>query len=374
VVGNDVLVVGAIVTHTLWLYCVKRLLLIFPTLLGILIVAFTIIQFLPGGPVEKMLQDVGSEESRLWGIGLSANYTGQPAGVYRGRLGVDQQQIDELKALYGFDKPTHERFIKMVVGYAHLDFGSSFFWNKTVYQLIVEKLPVSASLGLWSFLLTYFISIPLGIAKAIRHGSRFDLYTSLAVLIGYSIPGFVLGIVMVIFFGQGTFFLQLFPLGGLVSDDFAQLSLVAKVLDYFWHLALPLACLVIGSFAALTMLTKNTVLEEIQKQYIQTARAKGLSETTILWKHALRNALIPILTGFPLAFLSAFFTGSLVIETLFSLDGLGLLSFEALMKRDYPVVMGILFLFSFLLLLAKLINDLLYVALDPRVRLDKRSG
>jgi microcin C transport system permease protein len=373
-VGNDVLVVGAIVTHTLWLYCVKRLLLIFPTLLGILIVAFTIIQFLPGGPVEKMLQDVGSEESRLWGIGLSANYTGQPAGVYRGRLGVDQQQIDELKALYGFDKPTHERFIKMVVGYAHLDFGSSFFWNKTVYQLIVEKLPVSASLGLWSFLLTYFISIPLGIAKAIRHGSRFDLYTSLAVLIGYSIPGFVLGIVMVIFFGQGTFFLQLFPLGGLVSDDFAQLSLVAKVLDYFWHLALPLACLVIGSFAALTMLTKNTVLEEIQKQYIQTARAKGLSETTILWKHALRNALIPILTGFPLAFLSAFFTGSLVIETLFSLDGLGLLSFEALMKRDYPVVMGILFLFSFLLLLAKLINDLLYVALDPRVRLDKRSG
>lgn len=373
-VGNDVLVVGAIVTHALWLYCVKRLLLIFPTLLGILIVAFTIIQFLPGGPVEKMLQDVGSEESRLWGIGLSANYTGQSAGVYRGRLGVDQQRIDELKALYGFDKPTHERFIKMVVGYAHLDFGSSFFWNKTVYQLIVEKLPVSASLGLWSFLLTYFISIPLGIAKAIRHGSRFDLYTSLAVLIGYSIPGFVLGIVMVIFFGQGTFFLQLFPLGGLVSDDFAQLSLVAKILDYFWHLALPLACLVIGSFAALTMLTKNTVLEEIQKQYIQTARAKGLSETTILWKHALRNALIPILTGFPLAFLSAFFTGSLVIETLFSLDGLGLLSFEALMKRDYPVVMGILFLFSFLLLLAKLINDLLYVALDPRIRLDTRSG
>ena len=373
-VGNDVLVVGAIVTHALWLYCVKRLLLIFPTLLGILIVAFTIIQFLPGGPVEKMLQDVGSEESRLWGIGLSANYTGQSAGVYRGRLGVDQQRIDELKALYGFDKPTHERFIKMVVGYAHLDFGSSFFWNKTVYQLIVEKLPVSASLGLWSFLLTYFISIPLGIAKAIRHGSRFDLYTSLAVLIGYSIPGFVLGIVMVIFFGQGTFFLQLFPLGGLVSDDFDQLSLVAKILDYFWHLALPLACLVIGSFAALTMLTKNTVLEEIQKQYIQTARAKGLSETTILWKHALRNALIPILTGFPLAFLSAFFTGSLVIETLFSLDGLGLLSFEALMKRDYPVVMGILFLFSFLLLLAKLINDLLYVALDPRIRLDTRSG
>lgn len=294
---------------------------------------------------------------------------GQASGVYRGRVGVDPQKLEEIKALYGFDKPAHERFIDMVVGFARFDLGTSFFYNRSVWELIVEKLPVSASLGLWSFLLTYLVSIPLGISKAVRHGSPFDLYTSLAILIGYAIPGFVLGVIMLVFFGGGSFF-QIFPLRGLTSDDFEQLSLIGKVLDYFWHLALPLTCLVIGSFAVITMLTKNTMLEEIRRQYVLTARAKGLDEQVVLWRHVLRNALIPIVTGFPAAFVAAFFTGSLLIETLFSLDGLGLLSYEAVMKRDYPVVMGTLFFFSLLGLLAKLINDLLYVVVDPRVQFE----
>jgi len=301
--------------------------------------------------------------------GSAVGDVGQASGVYRGRVGVDPQKLEEIKALYGFDKPAHERFIDMVVGFARFDLGTSFFYNRSVWELIVEKLPVSASLGLWSFLLTYLVSIPLGISKAVRHGSPFDLYTSLAILIGYAIPGFVLGVIMLVFFGGGSFF-QIFPLRGLTSDDFEQLSLIGKVLDYFWHLALPLTCLVIGSFAVITMLTKNTMLEEIRRQYVLTARAKGLDEQVVLWRHVLRNALIPIVTGFPAAFVAAFFTGSLLIETLFSLDGLGLLSYEAVMKRDYPVVMGTLFFFSLLGLLAKLINDLLYVVVDPRVQFE----
>ena len=282
---------------------------------------------------------------------------------------MDPQKLEEIKALYGFDKPATERFVDMVIGFASFDLGTSFFYNRSVWELIVEKLPVSASLGLWSFLLTYLVSIPLGISKAVRHGSSFDLYTSLAILIGYAIPGFVLGVIMLVFFGGGSF-LQIFPLRGLTSDDFEQLSLIGKVLDYFWHLALPLTCLVIGSFAVITMLTKNTMLEEIRRQYVLTARAKGLDEQVVLWRHVLRNALIPIVTGFPAAFVAAFFTGSLLIETLFSLDGLGLLSYEAVMKRDYPVVMGTLFFFSLLGLVAKLINDLLYVVVDPRVQFE----
>ena len=353
-------------------YIVKRLLLMVPTLLGILLVTFTLIQFVPGGPVEQMVQMLKGDHAAT-GIavpgGSAAGDGGQASGVYRGRVGVDPQKLEEIKALYGFDKPAHERFIDMVVGFARFDLGTSFFYNRSVWELIVEKLPVSASLGLWSFLLTYLVSIPLGISKAVRHGSPFDLYTSLAILIGYAIPGFVLGVIMLVFFGGGSFF-QIFPLRGLTSDDFEQLSLIGKVLDYFWHLALPLTCLVIGSFAVITMLTKNTMLEEIRRQYVLTARAKGLDEQVVLWRHVLRNALIPIVTGFPAAFVAAFFTGSLLIETLFSLDGLGLLSYEAVMKRDYPVVMGTLFFFSLLGLLAKLINDLLYVVVDPRVQFE----
>lgn len=353
-------------------YIVKRLLLMVPTLLGILLVTFTLIQFVPGGPVEQMVQMLKGDHAAT-GIavpgGSAVGDVGQASGVYRGRVGVDPQKLEEIKALYGFDKPAHERFIDMVVGFARFDLGTSFFYNRSVWELIVEKLPVSASLGLWSFLLTYLVSIPLGISKAVRHGSPFDLYTSLAILIGYAIPGFVLGVIMLVFFGGGSFF-QIFPLRGLTSDDFEQLSLIGKVLDYFWHLALPLTCLVIGSFAVITMLTKNTMLEEIRRQYVLTARAKGLDEQVVLWRHVLRNALIPIVTGFPAAFVAAFFTGSLLIETLFSLDGLGLLSYEAVMKRDYPVVMGTLFFFSLLGLLAKLINDLLYVVVDPRVQFE----
>jgi microcin C transport system permease protein len=351
-------------------YIVKRLLLMVPTLLGILLVTFTLIQFVPGGPVEQMVQMLKGDHAAT-GIavpgGSAVGDVGQASGVYR--VGVDPQKLEEIKALYGFDKPAHERFINMVVGFARFDLGTSFFYNRSVWELIVEKLPVSASLGLWSFLLTYLVSIPLGISKAVRHGSPFDLYTSLAILIGYAIPGFVLGVIMLVFFGGGSFF-QIFPLRGLTSDDFEQLSLIGKVLDYFWHLALPLTCLVIGSFAVITMLTKNTMLEEIRRQYVLTARAKGLDEQVVLWRHVLRNALIPIVTGFPAAFVAAFFTGSLLIETLFSLDGLGLLSYEAVMKRDYPVVMGTLFFFSLLGLLAKLINDLLYVVVDPRVQFE----
>ena len=353
-------------------YILKRLLLMIPTLFGILLVTFTLIQFVPGGPVEQMVQMLKGDHAAT-GIavpgGSAVGDVGQASGLYRGRVGVDPQKLEEIKALYGFDKPAHERFIDMVVGFARFDLGTSFFYNRSVWELIVEKLPVSASLGLWSFLLTYLVSIPLGISKAVRHGSPFDLYTSLAILIGYAIPGFVLGVIMLVFFGGGSFF-QIFPLRGLTSDDFEQLSLIGKVLDYFWHLALPLTCLVIGSFAVITMLTKNTMLEEIRRQYVLTARAKGLDEQVVLWRHVLRNALIPIVTGFPAAFVAAFFTGSLLIETLFSLDGLGLLSYEAVMKRDYPVVMGTLFFFSLLGLLAKLINDLLYVVVDPRVQFE----
>ncbi|MEY4083755.1 MAG: hypothetical protein RL483_1124 [Pseudomonadota bacterium] len=356
----------------LWLYVLKRLGLLLPTLLGILLVTFTLIQFVPGGPVEQMVQmlkgdHAGAAAGSAVPGGSASGDVGQGSqGLYRGRVGVDQARLQEIRALYGFDKPVVERFVDMVLGFMRFDLGTSFFHNRSVWELIVDKLPVSISLGLWSFLITYAVSIPLGIAKAVRHGSRFDLATSLAILVGYAIPGFVLGVILLVFFGGGSF-LQLFPLRGLTSDDFSTLSVFGKVLDYFWHLFLPLTCLVLGSFAVVTMLTKNTMLEEIRRQYVLTARAKGLDEKVVLWRHVLRNALIPIVTGFPAAFVGAFFTGSLLIETLFSLDGLGLLSYESVMKRDYPVVMGTLFFFSLLGLLAKLANDLLYVFVDPRV-------
>jgi microcin C transport system permease protein len=340
-------------------YILKRLLLMIPTLLGILLVSFVIIQFVPGGPVEQLL-----EELRGRGIAGEVASTG---GGYRGAQGVDAARLKEIRELYGFDKPAWERFLDMVVRYAQFDLGTSYFHHKTVWDLMIEKLPVSISLGLWSFLLVYAVSIPLGIAKAIRHGSRFDLWTSAAILVGYAVPGFVLGVALLVLFGGGSF-LQWFPLRGLVSDNWASLSLAGKILDYFWHLTLPLICLVLGSFAVTTMLTKNTFLEEIRRQYVLTARAKGLSERRVLYRHVFRNALIPLVTGFPAAFVGAFFAGSLLIETLFSLDGLGLLSYEAVMRRDYPVVLGSLYFFSLLALVTKLITDLMYVWVDPRVK------
>ena len=345
----------------MWAYILKRILLMVPTLLGVLLVTFAIIQFVPGGPVEQVMSQLTSRTSG-----------GERAGAdsaYRSRQGVDPAQIEELKKLYGFDKPAHERFIKMVADYARFDLGQSFVHHKDVWGLIQEKLPVSISLGLWTFFLSYLVSVPLGIAKAVRAGSRFDLVTSVVVLVGYAIPGFVLGVALLVLFGGGSF-LQWFPLRGLTSANWDELSLGAKVVDYLWHIALPVTASVVGSFAVITMLTKNAFLDEIRKQYVLTARAKGLDERKVLWKHVFRNALIPLVTGFPAAFIGAFFTGSLLIETLFSLDGLGLLGYESVMRRDYPVVLGTLYLFTLIGLVTKLISDLCYVWVDPRVKLD----
>jgi microcin C transport system permease protein len=342
-------------------YLVKRILLMVPTLFGILLITFAVMQFVPGGPVEQLLQE-------LRGRGAPGEVATSD-NTYRGRQGVDEAKLEEIRKLYGFDKPAHVRFWEMIKRFARFDLGTSYFQQKSVWNLIKEKLPVSISLGLWTFFISYLVSIPLGIAKAVRHGSRFDLVTSTLVLAGYAIPSFVLGVVLLVLFGGGSFW-QVFPLRGLTSDNFAQLSMAGKVMDYLWHIAMPVTAMVVGSFAVTTMLTKNTFLEEIRRQYVLTARAKGLSETTVLYKHVFRNALIPLVTGFPAAFVGAFFTGSLLIETLFSLDGLGLLSYESVIRRDYPVVLGTLYFFTLIGLVTKLISDLSYVWVDPRVKFD----
>lgn len=341
-------------------YILKRLLLMVPTLLGVLLLTFVVIQFVPGGPVEQMVAQLQGRDSGGEGAATSG------AG-YRGRQGVDAARIAEIRAFYGFDKPAHERFMQMLGQFARFDLGKSFFYPKDVWQLVKEKLPVSISLGLWTFFLSYVISVPLGIAKAVRAGTRFDTLTSLIVLIGYAIPGFVLGVALLVIFGGQ---LQWFPLRGLTSSNWDTLSWGAKVVDYLWHITLPITASVLGAFAVTTMLTKNAFLEEIRKQYVLTARAKGLEERRVLWKHVFRNALIPLVTGFPSAFIGAFFTGSLLIETLFSLDGLGLLSYESVIRRDYPVVLGTLYLFTLIGLVTKLISDLCYVWVDPRVKFD----
>ncbi len=341
-------------------YILKRLLLMIPTLLGILLVTFAVVQFVPGGPVEQMVaqlqgRDSGGERAAASGAG------------YRGRQGIDEARIAEIRQLYGFDKPAHERFLQMLGQFARFDLGRSFYQHKDVWELVKEKLPVSISLGLWTFFLSYLIAVPLGVAKAVRAGSRFDFVTTLVVLVGYAIPGFVLGVALLVIFGGQ---LQWFPLRGLTSSNWEQLSWGARIVDYLWHIALPVTAMVFGSFAVTAMLTKNAFLEEIRKQYVLTARAKGLQEKQVLWKHVFRNALIPIITGFPAAFIGAFFTGSLLIETLFSLDGLGLLSYESVIRRDYPVVLGTLFFFTLIGLVTKLISDLSYVLVDPRVKFD----
>ncbi len=331
-----------------------------PTLFGVLLMTFVVIQFVPGGPVEQMVsqlqgRDTGGEGAASVGAG------------YRGRQGVDATRIEEIRHLYGFDKPASERFWQMLKQFAVFDLGKSFFYPKDVWELVKEKLPVSISLGLWTFFLSYLISVPLGVAKAVRAGTHFDWMTSLLVLIGFAIPGFVLGVALLVVFGGQ---LQWFPLRGLTSSNWEQLSWGARIVDYLWHICLPITSSVLGSFAVTTILTKNAMLEEIRKQYVLTARAKGLSERRVIWKHVFRNALIPLITGFPAAFVGAFFTGSLLIETLFSLDGLGLLSYESVMRRDYPVVLGTLYLFTLIGLVTKLISDLCYVWVDPRVKFD----
>ena len=342
-------------------YIFKRLLLMIPTLFGVLLMTFVVIQFVPGGPVEQMVAQLQGRDTG--GEGAAAAGSG-----YRGRQGVDAARIEEIKTLYGFDKPPTERFWMMLQQFAQFDLGKSFFYPKDVWSLIQEKLPVSISLGLWTFFLSYLASVPLGIAKAVRAGTRFDTLTSWLVLVGYAIPGFVLGVALLVIFGGQ---LQWFPLRGLTSSNWEQLSWGAKVVDYLWHIALPVTASVLGSFAVITMLTKNAFLEEIRKQYVLTARAKGLGENRVLYRHVMRNALIPLVTGFPAAFIGAFFTGSLLIETLFSLDGLGLLSYEAVIRRDYPVVLGTLYLFTLIGLVTKLISDLCYLWVDPRVKFDK---
>lgn len=341
-------------------YLIKRLLLMVPTLFGVLLLTFVVIQFVPGGPVEQMVAQLQGRDSGGEGAALAG------AG-YRGRQGVDAERIAEIERLYGFDKPAPERFVRMLGQFARFDLGQSFYHQQDVWSLVRSKLPVSISLGLWTFLLTYSVSVPLGIAKAVRAGSRFDTVTSILVLAGYAIPGFVLGVLLLVVFGGQ---LQWFPLRGLTSANWESLSWGAKVVDYLWHIALPVTASVLGAFAVTTLLTRNAMLEEIGKQYVLTARAKGLGERQLLTRHVLRNALIPIVTGFPAAFVGAFFTGSLLIETLFSLDGLGLLSYESVLRRDYPVVLGTLYLFTLIGLLTKLVSDLCYLWVDPRVKFD----
>jgi len=344
-------------------YLLKRLLLMFPTLIGVMLITFAITQFVPGGPVEQLVHQL----TRHAAAGEAS--VGTSGSLYRGAGGLDQQRIDELKALYGFDKPAHERFVEMMKNYFVFNLGESYYHHKSVMELIVTKLPVSISIGLWTFFLVYLTCIPLGIAKAVRDGTRFDVATSTLILVGYAIPGFVLGITLLVLFGGGSFW-NVFPLRGLVSDNWDELGWFAKITDYLWHMVLPIIASVVGSFAVMTMLTKNSFLEEIRKQYVLTARAKGLTENTILYKHVFRNAMIPLLTGFPAAFIGAFFSGSLLIETIFSLDGLGLLSYESVVKRDYPVVLGTLYLFTLLGLVAKLLSDLAYVLVDPRIQFE----
>ena len=348
----------------MWSYILRRLLLMIPTLFGIMLITFAIIQFVPGGPVEQLVAELQGRDLTGGEIGVASS-----EGGYRGRQGVDAARVEEIKKLYGFDKPAPERFVQMIGRFARLDLGRSFFHNKGVWELIVEKLPVSISLGMWTFLLVYLISVPLGITKAVRAGTRFDAMTTFVVLLGYAIPGFVMGVALMVLFAGGTF-VQWFPLRGITSIHWAELTLAGKIIDYFWHIALPVSAMVLGGFAVITILTKNSVLEEIRKQYVLTARAKGVGERRVLWRHVFRNAMIPIMTGFPAAFVGAFFTGSLLIETLFSLDGLGLLSYESVIRRDYPVVLGSLFLFTIIGLLTTLLRDLSYVLVDPRVRFD----
>lgn len=366
-------------------YVVRRLLLLIPTLLGIMAVNFFIVQAAPGGPVEQMISKIkgtsgdatarfgGGAQGEAGGGGGPALSGGTAVSKYRGARGLDPKLVEDLEKLYGFDKPVHVRFVRMLRRYLVFDFGESFFRGRPVFQLIAEKLPVSISLGLWTTLLVYFISIPLGVSKAVRDGSGFDVWTSAAVIVGYAIPGFLFAILLVVVFSGGGF-LQWFPLRGLVSDDWAALGWPAKILDYFWHLALPVLAMVIGGFASLTMLTKNSFLEEINKQYVVTARAKGLTQHQVLYGHVFRNAMLLVISGFPAAFVGILFTNSLLIEMIFSLDGLGLLSFEATVQRDYPIVFGSLYVFTLIGLVLNLVSDLTYVAVDPRIDFESRES
>ncbi|RDD60711.1 microcin C ABC transporter permease YejB [Ferruginivarius sediminum] len=363
-------------------YIIRRLILVVPTLIGAMLINFLIVQAAPGGPVQQVI-------SQVTGTGVAATQrvtqaggeletgagSGQPGGGggsgdvrgdYRGAQGLDPDFIKSLEKQFGFDKPAHERFLLMLGNYATFDFGESFFRSRSVTELIIDKMPVSISLGLWTTILTYLISIPLGIAKAVRDGSRFDFWTSVVVLVGNAIPAFLFAVFLIVVFAGGAY-LDWFPLRGLVSDDWETLSWPMKIVDYFWHMALPLLALVVGSFAGLTMLTKNSFLDQINQQYVITARAKGLAQRRVLYGHVFRNAMLIVIAGFPVAFVNILFTGAVLIEILFSLDGLGLLGFEAVVNRDYPVMFATLYIFTLLGLVLQLINDIMYTIIDPRI-------
>ena len=351
-------------------YILKRLLLIIPTLIGIMTLNFFIVQVAPGGPVEQAIakyQGIDSDvTSRVTSGTNSEIKQGSSDSKYRGAQGVDPEYIEALEKLYGFDKPLHERYFSMLWRYINFDFGDSFYRDKSVIDLIYEKMPVSISLGLWTTLLAYLISIPLGIKKATAHGTRFDVWTSTIVTVGYAIPAFIFAIMLVVLFAGGSYY-SWFPLRGLTSDNFEQLSWFGQIKDYFWHLTLPIFASVLASFATLTMLTKNSFLDEINKQYVITARAKGCSKNRVLYGHIFRNAMLLVLAGLPAALIGIFFTGSMLIEVIFSLDGLGLLSFEAVISRDYPVIFGSLYIFTLVGLVLKLISDVTYTLIDPRI-------
>lgn len=365
-------------------YILKRILLMIPTLLGIMLMTFAVIQFVPGGPVEQVIAKMQGNDTDSTGR-ISGN-TGNEAGgsqqampggdavnvKYRGAQGLDPEFIKSLEKQFGFDKPAPERFLLMMKDYLTFNFGQSYFRDRSVISLIAEKLPVSISLGLWLTLIQYLVSIPLGIRKAVKDGSTFDVWTSGVIIIGYAIPSFIFAIMLIVVFAGGSYF-SWFPLRGLTSDNFEQLSFLGKIGDYAWHLALPLFAMAIGSFATMTMLTKNSFLDEIRKQYVTTARAKGLTERQVLYGHVFRNAMLLVIAGFPGAFIGAFFASSLLIETIFSLDGLGYLFFKATLDRDYPIVFASLYIFTLMGLVVQLISDLTYTWIDPRIDFEKRD-
>ncbi len=364
-------------------YIIRRLLLMIPTLLGIMLISFVVVQFAPGGPVERVIAmlsgaDTGAS-SRVSGSGSDFGARGQvQAGSdsinskYRGAQGLSPDFIKSLEKQFGFDKPAYERFFIMLWNYARFDFGKSYFRDTSVLQLIKEKLPVSISLGIWLTLISYLISIPLGIRKAVKDGSQFDIWTSGVVIVGYAIPGFLFAVLLIILFAGGSFF-SWFPLRGLTSEGWSQFPLWQKILDYFWHLTLPIIAMGLSAFATMTLLTKNSFLDEIRKQYVLTARAKGCNERQVLYGHIFRNAMLIVIAGFPAAFISSFFAGSLLIETIFSLDGLGLLGFESVLNRDYPVVFATLYIFALLGLVVNLVSDFTYTMVDPRIDFETRE-
>ena len=354
------------------LYIFRRLFLIIPTLFGIMLLNFVIVQAAPGGPVEQTLAQLQGMQTGAQGQ-LSAGAEASTGSDYRGSKGLHPELIERIEKMYGFDKPAHERFFLMVSNYLTFDFGESFFRDRSVVELIIEKMPVSISLGLWSTLIIYLVSIPLGIKKAVHDGSRFDVWSSSVIIIGYAIPGFLFAILLIVLFAGGSYF-DWFPLRGLTSPNFEDLAWYQKIADYAWHLVLPVTANVIGGFATLTFLTKNSFLDEIGKQYVTTARAKGLEDRRVLYGHIFRNAMLIVIASLPTLLIQLFFTGALLIEVIFSLDGLGLLGFEAALNRDYPVIFGTLFIFTLLGLVLKLISDLTYVVVDPRIDFESRES